>query len=110
MDGWLTRYNLEIAAAKAARMDGNEGRARVCARRALGIAIAEYYRKSNQEAAVTGLYPTIARMAADPHIPKEWVELLEHFTVRVNPDGSLPIEVDLVDEVERFSRLTGLCD
>ena len=42
MSIWKVKYNYEIEHAISARKNGNEGMARVCARRAAGIIIGEY--------------------------------------------------------------------
>jgi hypothetical protein len=105
---WLYRFNTELNAARQARADGNEGRARVCARRALGLAVREYYQRNGEDLSGTSIYQAIAHMAVDPVIPGDWVELVKVFMLRANPDGSLPIDVDLVDQAERFTRLAGL--
>ena len=43
MADWQEKLNLEFQRAEDARAKNNEGQARVCARRAAGIAIREYF-------------------------------------------------------------------
>jgi len=72
LDGLRARVDSEMAAAVAARRQGNEGRARVCARRAAGAAVAAYL------AATTGKNP-----------PQNTIELLQWFTSQASVADAL---------------------
>jgi len=48
MNDWKDKLEIEFERAETARSSGNEGQARVCARRAAGIAIREYYARRGQ--------------------------------------------------------------
>ena len=88
----------ELLLAKQSRLEGNEGRARVCARRAAGSAVKEYLLKKgliqNQENAIQSLQ-FLARMDT---LPVRVQEAVDWLVQRVNLDHNMPPEVDLIYE------------
>lgn len=88
----------EIRQAEAARAGGNEGMARVCARRAAGIAVGEYLRRHGMEFSNPGAYARLNFLLQLPQTPPAIQEVVNHFLVRINPDHSLPIHADLIAE------------
>ena len=88
----------ELLLAKQSRLEGNEGRARVCARRAAGAAVKEHLLSKgliqNQENAIQSLQ-FLARMDTLPIRVQEAVDWLVQ---RVNQDHNMPPEVDLIHE------------
>lgn len=88
----------ELLLAKQSRLEGNEGRARVCARRAAGAAVKEHLVKmgitQKQENAIQSLL-TLAQMET---LPVRVQEAVNWLVQRVNQDHNLPPEVDLIHE------------
>jgi len=88
----------ELLLAKQSRLEGNEGRARVCARRAAGAAVKEHLVKmgitQKQENAIQSLQ-ILAQMET---LPARVQEAVEWLVQRVNQDHNLPPEVDLIYE------------
>ena len=93
----------EIKSAVAARAAGNEGKARVCARRAVGWAIKEYLREQNETLVTSSAYEFIKYLRNQPDTRANMREVLDHFLQRVEKDAPeedayFPLEVDLIDE------------
>ena len=89
----------ELLLAKQSRLEGNEGRARVCARRAAGAAVKDYLKKKigithKQENAIQSLL-ILAQMET---LPARVQEAVNWLVQRVNQDHNLPPEVDLIHE------------
>jgi hypothetical protein len=96
------RIEAELAHAEAARHDGFEGRARVCARRAAGIAIRSYASAHQLNMAETSAYDLLNALEQIPGIPDEAVLAARLLTERVDVDFSLPAEIDLIAESRRL--------
>lgn len=96
--GWEINFENELKAADEARRLGNEGRARVCARRALGIVIGEYLLRSGVEPQGASAYDRVKNLLLQPDLPPEIGEAVEHFLLRVTPAHQLPLEADLIAE------------
>src|SRR4030067_504427 len=95
---WESELENEIMHATAARGEGNEGMARVCARRAAGIIVGEYlcrrgYANLNQSA-FDRLSLFISLSGVDDHTRK----IAQHFLLKVNPDHNLAVNADLISE------------
>ena len=88
----------ELLLAKQSRLEGNEGRARVCARRAAGAAVQKYLIKKGisqkQENAIQSLL--IFRQLVS--LPVRVQEAVDWLVERVNQDHNLPSEIDLIHE------------
>ena len=92
------RILVELEQAESARSVGNEGMARVCARRAAGIAAGVYISRNGYQFSGTGAYDRLKYLCEIPGISPEIKSVAEHFLVRVTPDHTLPIEADLIEE------------
>jgi hypothetical protein len=95
---WQARFIEELRQAETAREAGNEGMARVCARRAAGIAAGEYLRRHGLSLADPSAYVRLKFLLQLPHTPPEVQEVVSHFIMRINPDRNLPIPADLIAE------------
>jgi len=104
MPEWKFQLKLEFERAEAARARGNEGQARVCARRAAGIAIRAYYARIGKPARTPSAYDLLTLLERDPQIPARLKQAAGYLTLRVTEKFKLPVEVDLLEE----ARL--LCD
>jgi hypothetical protein len=96
---WKVDYMKEVKGAFMARSDGNEGMARVCARRAAGIIIGEYLNQHGYTGVSNGAYDRLSLFTNLNEVDEKYKEVAKHFLMRVNPDHNLPMKVDLISEV-----------
>jgi hypothetical protein len=95
---WQERFSEELRQAEAAREAGKEGMARVCARRAAGIAAGEYLRRHGLALSDPSAYARLKFLIQLPQTPPAVQQVINHFLLRINPDRSLPIPADLIAE------------
>jgi hypothetical protein len=95
---WRQKINSEFTQAQKARVEGNEGRARVCARRAAGIAIREYFNRRGRQVSGSSAYDLLNSLSESPDITPRLKQLASHLTLRVSEDFTLPVDIDLVEE------------
>lgn len=95
---WQIGFDRELEAGYAARAGGFEGKARVCARRALGIVIEEYFHRRDLPTPGTSVQERIAALIDLDVLPYQTREVIDHFLVKVNVDYHLPIDSDLLAE------------
>lgn len=88
----------ELEQAEQARAQGNEGRARVCARRAAGVAIREYLLRKGVRPPSSSAMDLLNLIKEDSRLPPELRSIIEHLTLRVTVEFKLPIQVDLIAE------------
>lgn len=93
-----------MALARAARERGNEGQARVCARRAAGAVIRAYYRQQGLEFSNPSAYDLLNRLAADSSLPETARRTASLLTLRVNEEFKLPAGIDLLEEAASLTR------
>lgn len=95
----------ELRRARREREGGNEGKARVCARRAAGWAAAELNRRrepaSEAPASVLALLAWFRDLDA---VPRELREAADRLIRHVRPDHSLPHAEDPLEDAERIVR------
>jgi hypothetical protein len=94
----------EMKRAEAARASGNEGQARVCARRAAGHAIRAWLRYHQQTTAATLATDLIEQIRTQSGLPEEIHQVAEHLLLRVTPEFTLPVQVDLLFETRWLIR------
>jgi hypothetical protein len=100
----------ELELAYAARAAGNEGRARVCARRAAGLAARDYLNlhwKMLDDAGQNRLrsvsaYQALQALAGLSGLAPELKNATENLTRRVSPEFQLPTGIDLIDEAQKL--------
>jgi hypothetical protein len=97
---WEDQFTSEIDNARLARKNRNEGKARVCARRAAGVVIAEYLLRLGDDIPSESAYNRIEYLHKLEELPPGVRETSGHFLVRVNENHQLPIEIDLINEAE----------
>ncbi len=95
---WHRRFEREMAMAEQARNQGNEGKARVCARRAAGIVADEYMKRQGVSTPNATAYDRVRMLADWPDIPAGVSKVVEHMTLRVDMDFQLPADLDLVED------------
>jgi HEPN domain-containing protein len=102
MHDWESDIQAELEKARQARQRGNEGRARVCARRAAGIAVREYLSRRGVRPPSTSAYDLLNQIRDDPYLSPGLKRIAEHLTLRVTEEFKLPVDADLVAEAELF--------
>lgn len=98
MDNTITKIEKEFEQAQKARSDNNEGRARVCARRAAGIAIRDYLTRKGISPSSQSAYDLLNLIKEEPLLPPDLKLVAEHLTLRVTEEFKLPIDADLIAE------------
>jgi hypothetical protein len=100
----------ELELADASRAAGNEGRARVCARRAAGMAARDFLSRHQQkpEEAVQDrhnkdrAYVALQELAKFPGLAPELKSAAISLTIRVSPEFQLPNGIDLIAEANKL--------
>lgn len=101
---WEDELQSEFKQAEAARARGNEGRARVCARRAAGIAAREYLQRIGQPVQTASVLTLLDRIQAQTALSPDLRQAAAHLTLRVTEAFSLPMPVDLIVEAKKLCR------
>jgi HEPN domain-containing protein len=102
MNAWQSEIQAEFERAEQARVRGNEGQARVCARRAAGIAIREYLTRRGIHPPSVSAYDLLNLIKDDPHLSADLKRIADHLTLRVTEEFKLPVNADLVAEARKF--------
>ena len=102
---WRTRFAREMKMADQARAQGNEGKARVCARRAAGIVANEYMKRHGVSTPNMTAYERVKMLKGWPDLPEGVDAVIVHMTTRVNENYELPIEADLVAEAQWLAQV-----
>ena len=97
---WQNLFEDEIQQAQAARTAGNEGMARVCARRAAGIVVGENLNRQGDNFSNPSAYERLRYLYSKPDISPQVREIAAHFLVRVTPNHTLPIDADLIADAQ----------
>ena len=98
MDDLKTQLRKEFEKAQQARISKNEGQARVCARRAAGIAARDYMTRNGTQVPNMSAYDLLILLKEDTNLSPDMQLLVDHLTVRVTEDFELPIDADLIAE------------
>jgi hypothetical protein len=96
---WKLEYKTEIEHGLNARSEGNEGMARVCARRAAGIIIGEYLQRKGYSILSKSAYHRLSLFISQPYIDQKYKDIAAHCLLKVNQDHHLPMKLDLLSEV-----------
>ncbi len=99
---WQTEIENEFEKAEQARGRKNEGQARVCARRAAGIAIREYLTRQGIRPPSASAYDLLNLLKEDPRLSPDLQLIADHLTLRVTEEFKLPVNADLVAEARKF--------
>jgi hypothetical protein len=100
MDPHQTRIQAqeELLLAKQSRLEGNEGRARVCARRAAGSAVKSYLDRKGLISGSESALKSLMIFGAEIDLPVRVQKAVSWLIRRVDQDYSLPDDVDLIHE------------
>lgn len=93
---WKYKFDLEIQMAVEVRARGNEGQARVCARRAAGVVVREYFQRRGLPFHTSSAYDILKELLEFPGLPDDARRSAEYLTLRVTEEFKLPVSVDLV--------------
>ena len=104
MENPAAEIDLEFERAQQARANGNEGQARVCARRAAGIAIRDYFTRKGIRPPSRSAHDLLNLIKEETPLPPDLKRVADHLTLRVTEEFKLPIEADLIAEAR------ALCD
>jgi len=104
MADWQSEIQAEFDRAAQARQRNNEGQARVCARRAAGIAVREYLSRRGIRPPSTSAYDLLNLLKADPLLSPDLKLIADHLTLRVTEEFKLSVDADLIAEARK------LCD
>lgn len=99
---WNAEINSELEKASQARARGNEGQARVCARRAAGIAAREYLIRNGVRPPSLSAYDLLNLLKEDAKLSPDLQLIADHLTMRVTEEFKLPVEADLIAEARAF--------
>jgi hypothetical protein len=102
---WQTQINSELEQAEASRLSGNEGKARVCARRAAGIAIGEYINRKGLPNPDLSAYDRLQFIVDLPGVSPRAREISQHLLLRVDEEFKLPIDADLIAETYELIKI-----
>ncbi|MGD8812892.1 MAG: hypothetical protein PVI78_00295 [Anaerolineales bacterium] len=92
----------EMAFARRARADGNEGRARVCARRAAGWALSVYYERRTGTKASSSALSLLHWLQNEEALSEEIRKAAQRLTTRVTANFKLPFEDDPLADAQRI--------
>lgn len=93
---WPAAFEREIEHAESARRNGKEGRCRVCARRAAGLVVTEYYARQGISPGGASALDLLRRLQADPSLPPAGAPALDHLLLQVDTEFKLAPGVDLI--------------
>lgn len=102
----INKLQKELDNARKAEASGNQGKARVCARRAAGWAIQAHLEKQNLSLESNNALDHIKYFAAQEDLPARYYEVLHHLKIKMekdslDEDAYYPIEgVNLVEEAQ----------
>ncbi len=96
------QLNAEFERAEQARARGNEGQARVCARRAAGMAAREYFARRGHAVRSPSAMDLFNLLMEEPFLSPDLKRAAAYLTLRVNEEFKLPADVDLIAEAKKI--------
>lgn len=107
---WLERVENELRTADAARAGGNEGMARVCARRAAGWTVQAFLNGQGIDLGTPDVLKHFRYLLKDEKLPAELRLILEHLVqpkIKDDPekDSRWPAEIDLLADTRQLLTL-----
>jgi mycoredoxin len=103
------KWQIELINARRARQEGNEGKARVCARRAAGAVAYDFLTRRGVPVWTASAYEALQALARLPGLDPDLQSAAAHLTLRLTEAFTLPVDVDLIAEAEfLINRLTAM--
>lgn len=93
---------VELEHAERARLAGNEGRARVCARRAAGIAARGFLARHAYRLRDGSAYTALQALAEFPGLDPDLRMAALHLVTRVTEEFTLPVDADLIADARKL--------
>ena len=94
---WESQFEHEIQQAERARQAGNEGMARVCARRAAGCVIGEFLLRKGLNLPGSSAYSRLHYLRSMPDVSPSVRDAAHVLLLRITPEHELPVETDLIE-------------
>jgi hypothetical protein len=94
----LDDFHNEMNMAVLSRRNGNEGRARVCARRAAGIVVSIYLHRNNLLDPGLNAYERLKYFVSLVQVDEKIRSVAAHFLTQVDSEFNLPAEIDLIED------------
>lgn len=91
----------ELALAEQARLEGNAGKMRVCARRAAGTVTGWWAGETGRPGWPPDALALLKRLAEEPGVPEEAQAAAQRLTARILPDFRSPSPEDPVEDARR---------
>jgi len=102
----MTSFEMEIESelenAERARQAGNEGRARVCARRAAGIAARDFLARQGIRLRDRSALTALRSLAEFPGLAPDLRTCALHLVTRVTEEFTLPVDADLIADARQL--------
>ncbi|HLE31284.1 MAG TPA: hypothetical protein VJB38_01610 [Bacteroidota bacterium] len=92
----MREIELELERGDKAEREGNSGRARVCARRAVGIALEDYYARMGKDSGKDAV-KLLAHLSEEKNVPKHIQDAAHRLQSRVRPDFTSVSEHPMTD-------------
>ena len=92
----------ELEQAEGARLAGNEGRARVCARRAAGIAARDFLARHFLRLPDRSAYTALQALVDYPGLAPDLRPAALHLVLRVTAEFTLPEDPDLIADARKL--------
>ncbi len=92
----------ELKVAEQARLNHNEGMARVCARRAAGMAAQDFLFRQGIRIRKGSAYEALKLLGLFPGLAPELQVAAEHLTAKVSEEFTLPPEIDLIADARKL--------
>ena len=97
-----TQIEAELKNAERARLTGNEGRARVCARRAAGAAARDFLSSHGVRLRDASAYTALQVLAEYPGLAIDLQAAALHLTARLTQEFTLPMDADLIADARKI--------
>jgi hypothetical protein len=92
----------ELEKAERARLAGNEGRARVCARRAAGMAARDFLTRHRVRIHDKSAYAALQVLTEFPGLAPDLRTATIHLTMRLTEEFILPEQADLIADARKL--------
>src|SRR5512144_76764 len=92
----------ELANAENARQNENEGMARVCARRAAGLAAQDFLFRQGVQLRRGSAYDALKLLVSFPGLEPHLQAAAAHLTATVSQEFTLPEEIDLIADTKNL--------